>query len=352
MMNAILFIDVKKAFDTLDHEILLKRLQWYCFRAKALQLFRNYLSQRTQLIEVNNVKFKENVIRCGAPQCSVFGSLLFLLYINDLPNCNLVSETRMYADYTNLTYAAKEQDELVSRINRDLLELKQWLRANKRSLNVVKTKCMFIGTSQNVASLSREPNVRLDGQLIDRVATYKCPGVELDETLTWNAHIFELIGKAVKVLGALRRLKAHFPQRTLISIYKSLVFPYYCSTVWGNCGKGLVHKLEKIQNRAARIITESEWDVPSQLIPADLNWQSLGVRRSKQMKCFMYKSMSDLVPRYLSEKFTLTNAIHHHNLRNTNLNLFFPRPNKEALKKSFSSYGTLWHHWLSKPPHW
>ena len=97
------------------------------------------------------------------------------------------------------------------------------------------------------------------GQLI------KCLGVELDETLTWNVHMSKVTGQVTKVLGALRRLKPLLPQHILISIYKSLILPHfdYCSAVWGNCGKGLALKLEKLQNRAARIITGSDWDVRS-----------------------------------------------------------------------------------------
>ena len=241
LINAILFIDLKKAFDTIDHEILLKKLEWCGLRAKTLQLFRNYLLQRTQLTVVNGVKSKANIIRCGVPQGSILGPLLFLLYINDLPNCNLLSKPKMYADDTNLTYAAKNQDELVSAMNRDLVHLKQWLSANKLSLNVLKTKCMFIGTRQKVSSIPSQPNISLDGQHIDRVTNYKCLGVELDETLTWNVHMSKVTGQVTKVLGALRRLKPLLPQHILISIYKSLILPHfdYCSAVWGNCGKGL-----------------------------------------------------------------------------------------------------------------
>lgn len=104
-----------------------------------------------------------NYIRCGAPQGSILGPLSFLLYINDLPNCNLLYDVRMYADDTNLTYAAKKPDELFSSLTRDLDNLKQWLDSNRLSLNVAKTKCLFIGTGYKISLFPNNSDICLDG---------------------------------------------------------------------------------------------------------------------------------------------------------------------------------------------
>ena len=114
LTNAILFMDLEKAFDTIDHEILLSKLELYWFKGVSLNLFCDYLSDRTQVTVINNVNSKTSFISCGAPQGSILGSLLFQLYINDLPNCNLLSDVRMYADETNLTFASKDPNELFS----------------------------------------------------------------------------------------------------------------------------------------------------------------------------------------------------------------------------------------------
>ena len=161
----------------------------------------------------------------------------------------------------------------------------------------------------------------------------------MDETLSWEAHIFEEVGKVAKVLAPLRRLRPICPQSTLLTIYKSLILPYldYCSAVWGCIGNGLSQKLEKLQNRAARIITGSGWDVRSAQILRALKWESLADRRSKQLKSLM-KSLTTL---YLSDKFTSVNTIHRHNLRGAQHNLFIPRPNTEALKRSFRYRGAV-----------
>ena len=143
LTNAILFIDLKKAFDTIDHEILLSKLELYGFKGVSLNLFRDYLSDRTQVTVINNINSETSFISCGVPQGSILGPLLFLLYINDLPNCNLLSDVRMYADDTNLTFASKDPNELFSSLTHDLGNVKQWLDYNRLSLNVLKTKCLF-----------------------------------------------------------------------------------------------------------------------------------------------------------------------------------------------------------------
>ena len=219
------------------------------------------------------------------PQGSILGPLLFLLYINDLPNCNLLSDVRMYADDTNLTFASKDPQELLSSLTHDLGNLKQWVDSNRLSLTILKTKCLFTGTRQRIALLPSEPHTCLDEHSIERVNSYKCLGVQVDETLSWEAHISEVVSKVAKVLAALRRLRPICPQSTLVTIYKSLILPHldYCSAVLGCIGNGLSQKLEKLQNRAARIITGSSWDARSAPILNALKWNSLAGRRAKQL---------------------------------------------------------------------
>ena len=150
------------------------------------------------------------------------------------------------------------------------------------------------------------------------------------------------IGKVAKVLAALRRLRPICPQSTLATIYKSLILPRldYCNAVWGCIGNGLSQKLEKLQNRAARI-TGSSWDVSSAPILHALKWDSLADRRAKQLKSLMFKTVNNLVPEYLSDKFASINTIHRHNLRGAQHNLFISRPNTEALKKGFRYRGAV-----------
>ena len=191
---------------------------------------------------------------------------------------------------------------------------------------------------QKLSTIPEEPNIAISGNKIERVRSYKCLGLKLDESLTWEHHVSTIISKVIGVLKPL------LPQSTLVMIYNSLVQPYfdYCSIVWDSLGKGLRQKLQRLQNRAARIITESDYNIRSSDILTSLNWTNLETRRTQQLKTFMYK-INNMVPSYLSRKFTSTSMIQEHSLRGSNHKRFVPRPLTESLKKTFSYRGaTLW----------
>ena len=345
LINAVLFIDLKKAFDTIDHNILLPKLTCYGFSGEVIDLFRNYLSDSTEIPVINNKRSDTRKVTCGVPQGFILGSLLFLIYINDLPNIELASDGRLFADATNLTFADSNPDKLISVLNDDLKTLQNWLNLNKLSVNAIKTKCMFMASKQKLSTMPDEPNIAIAGNKIERARSYKCLGLKLDESLTWEHHVFTIISKVSKVIGVLRRLKSLLLQSTLVMIYSTLAQPYfdYCSIVWDSLGKGLGQRLQRLQNRAARIITESDYNTRSSDILTSLNWTNLETRRTQQFKTFMYKTVNNMVPSYLSRKFTPWSMTHEHSLRGSNHKLFLPRPLTESLKKSFSYRGaTLW----------
>jgi len=171
--------------------------------------------------------------------------------------------------------------------------------------NVLKTKLCLHARGKN----SSEPHICVDGHSIERVTSYKYPGVQVDETLSWEAHIFEVIGKVAKILAALRRIRLICHHSFLLTIYKSLILlPHldYCSAVWGCIGNSLNQKLEKLQNRAACIVTGSSWDTRSApILHALYKWNGLADRLAKQLKSLMFKTVNNLVPEYLSDKFAM-----------------------------------------------
>ena len=153
LFNLTVFIDLKKAFDTVNHEILLEKLLLLGITGSAFQLLESYLSDRSQKCEVNGFISKENKITCGVPQGSILGPLLFLLYINDLPSCLNLTKRRMFADDTNITSSGNCIDDVENAVNSDLENLRKWLMANKLSLNVAKTEFQIIGTKQNLKNI-------------------------------------------------------------------------------------------------------------------------------------------------------------------------------------------------------
>ena len=170
LINGVIFIDLKKAFDTIDHKILLRKLASYGIDHRALKWFDSYLSDRQQKCVVNGKLSGARAVTCGVPQGSLIGPLLFLIYINDLPNCLSKALPRMYADDTSISIAAGSLPELESALNTELANLHEWLNANKLSLHIAKTELMLIGSRQRLATtIGHSLIVQIKGHEIDRV---------------------------------------------------------------------------------------------------------------------------------------------------------------------------------------
>ena len=144
------FVDLKKAFDTVDHDILAKKLYLYGVRNTEWKWFHSYLNDRQQLCKVNGISSNVQYIKCGVPQGSCLGPLLFLALINDMPLSLHVSKVTMYADDTSLAYASNSIDDITKSMNAELENLRKWLHGNKLTLNVAKTISMIIGTNRKL----------------------------------------------------------------------------------------------------------------------------------------------------------------------------------------------------------
>ena len=138
-------LDLKEAFDTVKHDILLSKMNLYRIRGIALDWFRSYLTNRTERCLVNGSLSRICSLKCGVPQGTILGPLLFLIYINDLPNCLTSCQPRMYADDTHITYADVDVNSIQLNLNHDLGNLNKWLISNKLALNTAKTEFMLIG---------------------------------------------------------------------------------------------------------------------------------------------------------------------------------------------------------------
>ena len=153
---------LKKAFDTIDHQIMLQKLRNYGIDQMSLTWFESYLTNRTQKCRVNDQLSNSAPVTCGVPQGSNLGPILFLIYINDLPNCLNHAIPRMFADDTSISYSANTTGELQNVINSELKKLNSWLITNRLSLNIVKTEFMVIGSQQKLRSIDSEINIRIN----------------------------------------------------------------------------------------------------------------------------------------------------------------------------------------------
>ena len=168
---------------------------------------------------------------------------------------------------------------------------------------------MLIGSRQRLSALSDTLELSIDNLPIEQVPSVKSLGIYINENLTQHSHIDKLCKKIASAIGAIKRVKPFVPQSTLLNIYNSLVQSHfvYCSLVWGNCGKILSNKLQKLQNRAARVITSSNFDGDVDSLFHKLSWKDLKSQRQIQNALMIFKSLNGLVPEYLTSKFIKRN---------------------------------------------
>ena len=233
----LVFIDLKKAFDTVNHDILCHKLSYYGIQQRELLWFQSYLSNREQFFRVNGIDSEINSIKIGIPQGSCLGPLLFSIYINDLPQAVLDSNVSMYADDTSLCYQSLDINKLNEVINNDLEKLQKWLMGNKLSLNAMKTQSMLISTKQK-HTISRNQDLKLSLKIRDHelevVDTTKYLGLQIDNSLDWKYHVSVLSSKVSKAVGFLKHAKSILPLETLNKLCAGIVEPHlrYCCSVW------------------------------------------------------------------------------------------------------------------------
>ena len=205
---------------------------------------------------------------------------------------------------------------------------------------------MLIGSRQKLNSLSVLPDMEINGTQLNRVKSTKSLGVLIDGNLTWSNHINAISKKISSGIGSIKRLSHCVPPATLHNIYHGFVQSHfdYCSVVWGNCAKTLSDKLQRLQNRALRVLTHSSYDADAIQLFKELGWDNLETRRQKLKAEMVYKSLNGLAPNYLFSKFIQrSDVITSYNLRDSDNKLAIPLPRTNYYKNSFGYSGAvLW----------
>ena len=214
------FFRPKKAFDAVDHALLLTKLRNYGIGGDELSWFTSYLTDRTQSVSLDNVT--SDSMDIGVPQGSILGPLLFTLYINDLPSVTKTCKVILYTDDTAIIYSDKQKAQIEKHLNNDMAIVKTWLDENKLTLNVKKTKSMLIG-NKKLLNEADYLDIRLDMDSIEQVGEFKYLGVWLDSSLKFTSHISKMSSKISSAIGVISRVSRYLPVVQRKMLYNAMV---------------------------------------------------------------------------------------------------------------------------------
>ena len=312
-----IFLDLAKAFDSVDHEILLSKLSKYGIRGNILIFFKSYLTSRSQFVKLGRIESSILPIKFGVPQGSILGPLLFLLFINDLPNATNLF-IKLFADDTFLCAQNQDVDLLVAEVNLELNKVYHWLVSNKLTLNMGKTKFMIV---TNKKLKSYKPSIIINGKPMKECDHYKYLGVIMDKNLSWKPHIDYICKKISKACGSLANLRYCVNIDLLREVYHSLIHSYlrYGIIVWGNSSPSNLQPLKCLVNRAVRIITFAPFGRVD-LHPLYSCLKILDVDKVKYLEIskYLYKLKKNLLPTKIGGFFEVKNncPTHSYSLRN------------------------------------
>ena len=300
---------MSKAFDTVNHQILLNKLLHYGITDNNFIWFSTYLSNRKQFILYNQNKQSEILqIQCGVPHGSILGPLLFLVYVNDLCLASNILEPIMFADDTNLFHSHKDIKTLFNIVNNELIKINDWLKANKLSLNADKTKYTFfhkLSISDNIPL--KLPILKVNDSPIKREKAIRFLGIIIDENLTWKNHISTIENKISKNIGLLYKFLLN--EKCLKRIYFAFIHSYlnYGNISWASTKRYKLKKPYNQQKHAARIICNEDRYTPSKPLMKKLNILNTYQLNIYQTLNFMFTTKQNTTPAIFQQKFKTIN---------------------------------------------
>ena len=326
-----IFLDFAKAFDTVNHKILIDKLYYYGIRGSPLDWITSYLTNRSQCVTINNHTSSKLPITCGVPQGSILGPMLFLLYINDIVSSASKVDFQLFADDTCIFFSHKDKQILENTLNSELALIHDWLVANKLSLNVSKSNLL---TFRNKNSTEGPMiTLKINNEIVAEKAYAKYLGIIFDNKLTWHFHIEHIALKLTKSNGLIAKLRHFISLDKLKLIYNALIQPHldYGSLSWSSASDSQLNRLTKLQNKTVKLMSfKKRFHSPT---PLFLDIKVLPLKQSimlNQIK-FIWKILHHKFPICIEEIFS-----------NNNINLSNRDPESLKLNLPFkiTSFGT------------
>ena len=291
----IIYLDFFKSFDSLNHIILLSKLKFHGIQQDALYLLKSYLSNRSQYVQLDNVKSSHHAILCGIPQGSVLRPLLFNIFINDIIKALSKFDFILCADDTTLVSTLENLGtlsniaELEYAINCEISKISPCLVSNMHILNVAKSKLMLFFKSPK-----RPPKLTLtiNGDIIEQVEEFNFLDITVDQNVTWDAHITKISLKLARVIGILHKLKCTFVHHILRTIYNSLIHPHFIYGLWGLKWR----HVKVLQKKAVRILAFKPYISHSTQILKKLQIFKIEDLYTVQLYKLYYKLRNNLLP--------------------------------------------------------
>ena len=313
-----IFIDFRKAFDSVDHKTLIRKLSTYKCSQSSLQWFISYLESRQQTIDYGHGTSRLSFIKSGVPQGSILGPLLFLLFINDLPLLLKHCFSDFFADDSTIHSSAPSIAKVNKQLQADLEIAVAWNKQNKLPINYDKTTYMVLGTKPKEHD-TYLLDLSADGNKIEKVPKQKLLGIVIDDHLSWAPHIDYLCSTISSKISLLRHISIYVPQNIQKIFYQSYIQPlldYGCNT-WGNTTAANIERLSKLQKRAARIILRADFMTPSTIMFERLEWLSVPKRLMYNKAVLTYKALNNLAPAYISGLLKPVSKTHTRSLRSS-----------------------------------
>ena len=314
-LTAGVFLDLSKAFDTLDHEILFNKLERYGIYGMALLWIKSYLSNRKQFVQFRKTCSDEQVIKCGVPQGSVLGPLLFILYINDLLNVSKVTESLLFADDTSIFHSHSNAIQLFSILNEELRKVDAWMKSNRLSVNIKKTNYVIFKSKQK--RVNANLSLYYNNNPLKKEQFTKFLGVYIDENLSWIPYINHVCLKISKSIGIIYRSRFYLSSKSKLALYYSLVYPYlsYCNITSASTYVTNLNRIFILQKRAERVLTNSDFRAHSTPLFLQLKILDVFKLNAFHVAKFMFCHHHQILPPLFSNLFFLNKQVHNYHTR-------------------------------------